>query len=390
MKGSEIKDMAKQYLAQTYARKDVVLEKGKGATVWDYDGKKYIDFTSGIGVNSLGYSDAGFAAAVAKQAGTLQHTCNLFYHAQDVALAKKLCDVSGMKRVFLCNSGAEANEGAIKWARKYGADKRGANCFKIVTLTNSFHGRTVTTLAATGQDSFHKNFQPLTTGFVHAQSGGIEDTLSKLDNDTCAIMFEIVQGEGGVNNLEKEYVKQVVKEAHEKNILVILDEVQTGMGRTGTMFAYEQYGFKPDIVTLAKGLGGGLPIGAVLLGAKVFETLGTGDHGSTFGGNPVSCAAANYVLDTLTSEFLKDAREKAKYIRAQLKDIDGVKLSGLGLMIGISKAGTDAGKVLIECAKHGLLILTAKDKIRLLPPLNITVEEIDEGLEILKQVLLAK
>lgn len=388
MKNNEIKDLAKQHLAQTYAKKEVVLAKGKSATAWDYDDKKYIDFTSGIGVNSLGYSDDGFVRAVKKQAGTLQHTSNLFYHSQDASLAKKLCDRSGMQRVFFCNSGAEANEGAIKWARKYGADKKGTNCFKIVTLINSFHGRTITTLAATGQDNFHKNFQPLTAGFIHAKSGDIKDTLLKLDDEVCAIMFELVQGEGGVINLEKEYVDQIVKIAREKDILVILDEVQTGMGRTGTLFAYEQYGFKPDIVTLAKGLGGGLPIGAILLGTKTADILGAGDHGSTFGGNPVSCAAANYVLDTLTSRFLESVNKKAEYIKTQLRDIADIQISGLGLMIGIWKKGLDAGQVLAECAKQGLIILTAKDKIRLLPPLNITLKELDDGLQILKRVLL--
>lgn len=390
MKNNEIKELAKQHLAQTYAKKDVVLAKGKGATAWDYDGKQFIDFTSGIGVNSLGYSDKGFVQTVKKQAATLQHTSNLFYHSQDAVLAKKLCDRSGMKRVFFCNSGAEANEGAIKWARKYGADKKGANCFKIVTLTNSFHGRTITTLAATGQDNFHKNFQPLTAGFVHAKSGDIKETLAKLDNEVCAIMFELVQGEGGVINLEKKYVDQIVKAAREKDILIILDEVQTGVGRTGTLFAYEQYGFIPDIVTLAKGLGGGLPIGAILLGTKVADILGAGDHGSTFGGNPVSCAAANYVLDTLTPEFLKGVKAKSEDIQTQLKDIAGIQLSGLGLMIGIWKDGLDANKVLSECAKQGLIVLTAKDRVRLLPPLNITAKELTEGLQILKQVLLTK
>jgi len=387
MNNTELKQQSAKYIAPTYAKKDAVLAKGRGATAWDNDGKKYIDFTSGVGVNSLGFSDDGYVKAVTRQLEALQHTCNLFYHAQDASLAQKLCEKSGMQKVFFCNSGAEANEGAIKWARKYGEDKKGKQCFRIVTLTDSFHGRTITTLAATGQDGFHTKFHPLTDGFVHAKSGDIDDLLSKLTDDTCAVLFEIVQGEGGVNVLDAEYVKAMVAACRAKDILVIIDEVQTGIGRTGMLFAYEQYGIKPDIITLAKGLGGGLPVGAILLGEAVQNVLGAGDHGSTFGGNPVSCAAANYVLDTITPKFLDEVNAKAKVISQRLKAIDGVELSGLGLMIGISKDGMDAGKVLSECSNKGLLVLTAKQKVRLLPPLNITMDELKIGLDILCGIL---
>ncbi|MCL2055715.1 MAG: aspartate aminotransferase family protein [Oscillospiraceae bacterium] len=386
---SEIKKLDQQYVANTYARFDLDVASGADARASDVSGKQYIDFSSGIGVNSLGFGNPKWVDAVKKQIDTLAHISNLFYTTPQMELAKLLCEKTGMKRVFFSNSGAEANEGAIKTARKYGADKYGPERCEIVTLQNSFHGRTIATLAATGQDAFHKNFGPFPAGFVYAKADDIGDLESKISGKTCAVMIEPVQGEGGVIALEKDFVGAVAKLCAEKDILLIVDEIQSGVGRTGKFLSCEHYGIKPDIVTLAKGLGGGLPIGAVLFGDKTKDTLGFGDHGSTFGGNPIVCAGAAEVLRSLDGKFLDDVTEKGEYFANKLCAIEHVSgISGKGMMIGIELldgiAALDAVKAAI---KKGLILLTAKTKIRLLPPLTISYDEIDRGLDILRDVL---
>ena len=381
------KELDNQYVAHAYGRFDVALTKGQGSTLYDEDGKKYIDFGSGIGVTAFGINDPVWTKAVEEQLHRVQHTSNLYYTAPCAKLAQLLCEKSGMKKVFFGNSGAEANEGAIKFARKYSFDKYGAGRSTIITLVNSFHGRTITTLAATGQDSFHTVFDPFTPGFKYCPANDIEALQTAATDDVCAVLFECVQGEGGVNNLSPTFVSAIAKLAKEKDILIAVDEVQTGNGRTGTYFAYQQYGITPDIVTTAKGLGGGLPIGAVLFGEKLQDTMTPGSHGSTFGGNPVVAAGACSIVERIDDDFLCEVQRKSEKIRTALAKVKGVQsISGMGLMLGI-ETDKPAGEVAKACLANGLLILTAKTKLRLLPALNISDAELDEGLEILKGVL---
>lgn len=381
------KELDNQYVAHAYGRFDVALTKGQGSTLYDEDGKKYIDFGSGIGVTAFGINDPVWTKAVEEQLHRVQHTSNLYYTAPCAKLAQLLCEKSGMKKVFFGNSGAEANEGAIKFARKYSFDKYGAGRSTIITLVNSFHGRTITTLAATGQDSFHTVFDPFTPGFKYCPANDIAALEAAATDDVCAVLFECVQGEGGVNNLSPTFVNAIAKLAKEKDILMAVDEVQTGNGRTGTYFAYQQYGITPDIVTTAKGLGGGLPIGAVLFGEKLQDTMTPGSHGSTFGGNPVVAAGACSIVERIDDDFLSEVQRKSEKIRTALAKVKGVQsISGMGLMLGI-ETDKPAGEVAKACLANGLLILTAKTKLRLLPALNISDAELDEGLEILKGVL---
>ena len=379
------------HIMHTYGRLPVVPSHGKSATLFDIEGKKYIDFTSGIGVNSLGFADKGWCDAVNAQIQKFAHVSNYYYCETASLLAEKLTSLTSLKKIFFANSGAEANEGAIKLARKYSFDKYGAGRHTVITLTDSFHGRTVTTLSATGQDKFHNYFFPFTDGFRFSPANDIEALKNIIDDTVCAIMLEPIQGEGGVNIVKDDFVKQVKEICNEKDILLIFDEVQTGVSRTGKFLASEYFGVDPDIVTLAKGLGGGLPIGAFMAGEKCAETLCPGDHGSTFGGNPVSCAAACEVVDRLsTKEAMSEILEKGKHISDtvaswKLPTVSEIRFKGL--MIGI-QVKCDPKLCLTEAAKNGLLILTAgKDVVRLLPPLTITMSEIDEGLAILKKIL---
>ena len=382
------KELDNQYVAHAYGRFDVALTKGQGSTLYDEDGKKYIDFGSGIGVTAFGINDPVWTKAVEEQLHRVQHTSNLYYTAPCAKLAQLLCEKSGMKKVFFGNSGAEANEGAIKFARKYSFDKYGAGRSTIITLVNSFHGRTITTLAATGQDSFHTVFDPFTPGFRYCPANDIEALQAAATDDVCAVLFECVQGEGGVNNLSPTFVNAIAKLAKEKDILIAVDEVQTGNGRTGTYFAYQQYGITPDIVTTAKGLGGGLPIGAVLFGEKLQDTMTPGSHGSTFGGNPVVCAGANVVVDRMDQSFLANVNERAVQLRAGIAKLPHVKsISGIGLMVGIEFYDLKAADVLAACREAGLLVLTAKTRLRLLPPLTLSEHDVDMALDILRDVL---
>ncbi|WP_429945980.1 aspartate aminotransferase family protein [Bibersteinia trehalosi] len=390
MNSQTTKQLDHTYIAQTYGRFDLALSHAKGCEVWDFEDKRYLDFTSGIGVNSLGWADESWLQAVIHQASTLSHTSNLFYTSPAAQLAEKLVRASGLKRAFFCNSGAEANEGAIKTARKYSVDKYGENRSTILSLVNSFHGRTISTLAATGQAVFHQHFFPFTQGFEHLDANNLDALTQRLNqNDVCAVMLEIVQGEGGLNSLNPDYLQGVQALCQANDILLIIDEVQTGIGRTGKMFAYQHFGLTPDIVTLAKGLGGGLPIGAVLFGEKCEHTLGKSDHGSTFGANPVSCAAANAVMDKLTPDFLAEVARKGEKLKAELAKLPKVKsVSGLGLMLGVEfEEDIQASNVVVEAIEQGVLFLTAKHKLRLLPPLIISDEEITEGLAILQHIL---
>lgn len=376
-----------EYIIHSYGRFPVLLTKGKGATVQDDTGKTYIDFTSGIGVNALGFCDDGWVQAVSAQLQSLQHTSNLYYTEPCIQAAKLLCEKSGMKKVFFGNSGAEANEGVIKAARKYSFLKYGASRNKIIALQNSFHGRTMAALSATGQDAYHNFFFPFVDGFVFAKANDFADILSKMTDDVCAVMLETVQGEGGVVPLDKEYVQAVAKACKEKDILLIVDEVQTGMGRTGSLFSYQQFGIQPDLVSCAKGLGGGLPIGAVLFGEKTETVFVPGDHGSTFGGNPVVCAGAVHILNTMDEAFLQDVQKKGAYLKEKIEKMPHVEnVAGLGMMLGI-QLDVEAKPVINALLEAGLLVLSAKTKIRLLPPLTITQEELDKGLTILEQTL---
>jgi len=371
------------YLAGTYARFPLEIVRGKGSVAYDAEGKSYIDMGAGIAVNTFGYADEVFNAAVAEQLGKVQHTSNLYYNAPSAALAQALVRKSGLKKVFFGNSGAEANECAIKTARKWGAEHKGASANKILTLKNSFHGRTVTTLSATGQEVFHKHFDPFTSGFSYLPANNVAALEAAIDDETCAVMVEFVQGEGGVNVLEPLYVKKLFELREEKNFLVIADEVQTGNGRTGKYFAYEQYGVLPDIVTTAKGLGGGLPIGACLFGEKTAEVLGKGDHGSTFGGNPAVAAGAITVVNRIDDALLNEVAQKGEYIRNKLLGKEGVlSVDGMGLMLGVALS-CDAKKVVGKCLEKGALFLTAKSKVRMLPALNIPYALLDRALEIL-------
>ena len=378
-----------EYVLHTYNRNPVVLEKGHGLYAEGPEGQKYLDFTSGIGVNSLGYCDLAWAEAVSDQAHKLQHTSNLYYTAPCGKLAKKLCKRTGMSKVFFGNSGAEANEGAIKAARKYSVDHYGKDRTTVITLVNSFHGRTIATLTATGQEVFHNYFGPFNEGFLYAPAGDIEALQELVDRNTCAVMLELIQGEGGVMALDPDYVQAVRKLCDEKDLVLIVDEVQTGVGRTGTFLCCEHYNLKPDVVTLAKGLGGGLPIGAVLMNKKVADHMKPGSHGSTFGGNPVCCAGALAVLDEMDDDFLANVNERAAQLRAGLAKLPHVReVSGLGLMVGIAfDDGIKAADVRAACEKAGLLVLTAKTRLRLLPPLILTADDVDDALAILRSVL---
>ncbi len=375
-------------VVNSYARFQLAEERGKNATCYDFDGKKYIDFTSGIGVNSLGFCDEGWIKAIESQLHRIQHISNLFYTLPSTEAAESLVKLSGLKKVFFANSGAESNEGAIKAARKYSFDKYGGGRNKIITLVNSFHGRTITTLAATGQDVFHNYFFPFTEGFEHAKANDIGDLKSKLDGSVCAVMIELIQGEGGVLPLDKAYIREIAEICKENDILLIADEVQTGVGRTGSLFAYQQFGVLPDIVTSAKGLAGGLPFGAVIFGEKTEDVFKPGDHGSTFGGNPISAAAAAYVLSRMTPEFLDEVKKKGEYMTGRLLKMPQVKgVAGMGLMLGAELCGLSSADVVRAAFRHGVMILTAKQKLRFLPPLTITYAEIDEGLHALETTL---
>ena len=377
----------KEYVAGTYGRFPVELVSGKGSVLTDTAGKTYIDMGSGIGVTAFGIADQEWVAATVAQLNKLQHTSNLYYTEPCAKLAKALCEKTGMKKVFFSNSGAEANECAIKVARKYSAEKKGADCYTILTLEKSFHGRTLTTLAATGQDHFHELFQPLTPGFVHVEANNVESLAQAVaQNKVAGIMLECVQGEGGVNPLTAEFVSAAAKLAQEQDIPLVIDEVQTGNGRTGNLYAYMQYCIQPDIVSTAKGLGGGLPIGATLMGEKVQFVLGAGDHGSTYGGNPVCCAGALSVIERLTDDLLADVKEKSAYVFRALSGAKGIEsVTGMGLMIGI-KTVKPAKEVVTACMEQGVLCLTAKDKVRLLPALNIPMEQLQQAVEVIKAV----
>ena len=376
------------HVLHTYNRSPLALVSGQGMYAADAEGRRYLDFTSGIGVNSLGYCHPAWVAAVTQQAATLQHTSNLYYTQPCGALAEALCARTGLDAVFFGNSGAEANEGAIKAARKYSVDTYGAHRSKVITLVNSFHGRTLATLTATGQGVFHNYFGPFNEGFQYAPAGDIEALRELVDRHTCAVMMELIQGEGGVMALDPEYVQAVRTLCDEKDLVLIVDEVQTGVGRTGTFLCCEQYGLKPDIVTLAKGLGGGLPIGAVLLNEKLAEGMGPGTHGSTFGGNPVVCAGANVVVDRMDQSFLANVSQRAEQLRTGLAALPHVKsISGIGLMVGIEFYDLAAADVLAACREKGLLVLTAKTRLRLLPPLTLSAHDVDKALDILGNVL---
>ncbi|MBO5433184.1 MAG: acetylornithine/succinylornithine family transaminase [Clostridia bacterium] len=381
-----IKEIDKQYVANTYARFPIELVSGNGSKLYDADGKEYIDMGTGIGVSVFGVGDEEWVKAVTIQLTKLQHTSNLYYSEPCALLAEHLCKRTGAKKVFFSNSGAEANECAIKAARKYAATNKGAEYYNIITLNNSFHGRTITTLAATGQDNFHKDFLPLTDGFLYADAGdlkGVEGLLK--ENKVAAIMFETVQGEGGVVPLTQEFVSGLKKLADEYNVLLIVDEVQTGNGRTGALYGYMKYGITPDIVSTAKGIGGGLPLGATMLFEKTENVYTPGDHGSTFGGNPVATAGALNILERIDDEFLSSVEKKSEYIISELSSAEGVKgITGLGLMLGI-ETEKDVNEVLSYCQQNGVLPIKAKNKLRLLPPLNISFEDLEKAINVIKK-----
>ena len=383
------KDKDSQYIMHTYGRYDVELVRGEGVYAYDENGKKYLDVSSGIGVNILGYCHPGYTEAVTKQLNTIQHMSNYFYCKPAADLAEKLCSLTPFSRVCFGNSGAEANECAIKLARKYSFDKYGNDRNEIITLQNSFHGRTVTTLSATGQDVFHNYFFPFTEGFSYVPANDLDALRLSANDKTCAVIMECVQGEGGVNILDKDYVKAVRDFCTEKDILLIIDEVQTGVARTGKLYAFEHYGIVPDVITTAKGLGGGLPIGACLCTEKLKDVLSPSTHGTTFGSNPVVCAGANYVLDTVSKpEFLQEVTDKGEYLKNKLQSVNGIKsVRNLGLMVGIELEKGDAHKIAEKCVENGLLIITAKSLLRMLPPLNITCAQLDEAVAILEKTL---
>jgi aminotransferase, acetylornithine/succinylornithine family len=389
--GSNEKTIEKfnSHVAQSYGRYPLAMKKGQGRRCIDENGKEYIDFGSGIGVNSLGFCDEKWADAVCSQVRSLQHNSNYYYTEVQAEFAEKLCNATGYDSVFFGNSGAEANECAIKTARKYSFDKYGKGRHNIITLVNSFHGRTMATLSATGQDVFHNYFFPFLEGFINVRANDIDDLKAKLDDTVCAVMIEYIQGESGVNVLEQEFVDAVYSLCAERDVLVIADEVQSGVGRTGTLLAGDIFGKKADITTLAKGIAGGVPMGACLFSEKCSGVLTPGTHGSTFGGNPIACAGGLAVLDRVTEDgFLKEVCEKAEYIRNRLANCSEVEyVSGIGLMIGIALKSKKAADVAKEALEKGLLVLTAKEKVRLLPPLTISREEIDDGLNILINIL---
>lgn len=383
----DIRTMDQTYIANTYDRYEPVLVSGSGSEVYDETGKRYIDLGTGIAVNAFGVADPVWAAAVAEQAGRLQHACNKYYTGPQALLAERLCQRTGMKKVFFGNSGAEANECAIKIARKYGSDRYGAARPNLVTLENSFHGRTIATLAATGQAAMHQHFGPFPEGFRYAPANDIAAMERLLDGTVCGVLIELIQGEGGVNVLDVAYVRALEQLCRERDVLFMIDEVQTGNGRTGALYAYQLYGVEPDVVTTAKGLAGGLPIGAALIGARAEHVLGSGDHGSTFGGNPVCTAAALSILDRIDDALLSQVREKGDYLRGALLQMRGVKsVAGLGLMLGV-ETEKPAAQVVEACMARGVLTLTAKNKVRLLPALNIPFELLEEAVAIMKGVL---
>ena len=381
------KEQDKQYIAGTYARFPIVAEKGEGAVLTDIDGKQYIDLGAGIGVTAFGYLDPEWKKAVLDQLDKIQHTSNLYYTQPCITLAKMLCERTGMSKVFFSNSGAEANECAIKAARKYAVQKKGAEYTTIITLKESFHGRTLTTLAATGQVHYHEQFQPLTTGFVHGDASDIEQVKGLIRNEKVAgILIECVQGEGGINVLDKEFVQEIARICAQEDIVLLIDEVQTGNGRTGKLYSYMHYGIKPDVVSTAKGLGGGLPIGATMLSEKLQDVFAPGDNGSTFGANPVICAGAVSIISRLDDDFLEQVVKKGDMIRAFLCDKPGILgVDGLGMMIGV-RTERKAINIVKEGMEAGILCLTAKDKVRLLPPLNIPEADLKRGLEILAEI----
>lgn len=376
----------KKYIADTYARFPVEIVSGKGSLFVDVNGKEYIDMGSGIGVTSFGAGDEEWKEAVISQINKIQHTSNLYYTEPCVTLAELLCEKTGMSKVFFSNSGAEANECAIKAARKYAAAQKGEDYYTIITLKNSFHGRTLTTLAATGQEHYHELFKPLTPGFVSVEAGNFEELIKTAEEcKAAAVMMECVQGEGGVVPIGEEYAKKVEAYCKENNIVLIIDEVQTGNGRSGKLYSYMNYGINPDAVSTAKGLAGGLPLGATLLGEKLKDVFAHGDHGSTFGGNPVCCAAAVSVLSRIDDKLLDEVKAKAEYIRNELNGSEGIEdISGMGLMIGI-KTAKPAGEVVKTCMENGVLCLTAKDRVRLLPALNIDFDLLKKAVDVIKK-----
>lgn len=388
-KKNETIEQFNKYVMHSYGRYDVVMDKGEHEMATDDSGKEYIDFGSGIGTNSLGYCNEDWVNAICDQAHKIQHTSNYYYTKVQADFAKELCKATGYAAVFFGNSGAEANECAIKIARKYSFDKYGKGRHNIITLVNSFHGRTLCTLSATGQDVFHNYFFPFVDGFINVEANNIDDLREKLDGTVCAVMFEYIQGEGGVMNLDKKFVNEIFKLCKEKDVLTIADEVQTGVGRTGKFLCGEHYNKKADLTTLAKGLAGGVPIGVCLAGKKCANVLTPGTHGSTFGGNPICCAGGLAVLHKLNSEgFLDEVAKKSEYIRSRLENIPEVKsVSGIGMMIGIELKSMQASDIVRKALDKGLLLLTAKNKIRLLPPLTISYDEIDKGIKILSELL---
>ncbi len=388
MMNSKIKNIDKQFVANTYARFDIEIVSGCGSRVFDSDGKEYIDLATGIAVNTFGIGDDEWKNAVIDQLNKFQHTSNLYYSAPCAKLAKLLCERTGAKKVFFGNSGAEANECAIKIARKYANSINSEAEWNIITLKNSFHGRTVTTLKATGQDVFHKDFGPFPDGFLYAEANNINSVRALVENNKCcAVLMEPIQGEGGVMPLSPDFVKGVAEICKENDMLLMFDEVQTGNGRSGTLYAYEQFGVKPDVVTTAKGLGGGLPIGAAMIFEKCENVLVSGDHGSTFGGNPIAAAGAVNIISRIDAALLDGVKERSKFIFSELEAAPGVKsISGMGLMIGI-ETEKDVNAVLADCIAHGILPIKAKNKIRLLPALNIPMDDLKSAIEIIKEAV---
>ena len=390
---NELKSEENKYVMNTYGRFPIALDHGKGATLWDVEGKKYIDLASGIGVNCLGYDNPIIVNAITEQAHKIMHASNLFTTEPMVQVAKKLVEKTHLNgKVFFANSGAESNEGAIKLARKYSFDKYGEGRYKIVTLINSFHGRTVTTLKATGQDRFHNYFFPFTEGFAYAEANNMDSIRANVNEHTCAVMMELIQGEGGVMPLDQSFVQEVAAFCKERDLLLLVDEVQTGIGRTGSLFCFQQYGIKPDVVSMAKGLGGGVPIGAVMANTTCDEVLGPGTHATTFGGTPMCCASANAVLSEVTKpEFLQAVQEKGKYLEDKIMAMGSDKVKGvrgLGLMVGIVVDAEQRAEIVAEIMDKGVLVLTAgTNVIRLLPPLTISYEEMDEALAVMQSVL---
>ncbi len=385
----KIKELENQYVMNTYGRVEIALEKGEGSILYDTEGNSYIDLTSGIGVNSLGYHHPALTQAIQRQAEKLMHCSNIFYSQPMAEVAEMLCQATGLSKVFFGNSGAEANEGMIKLARKYSTDKYGKERNKIISLRQSFHGRTMATLMATGQDKFHKYFYPFPTGFDYVEANNFEDFVSHIDDKVCGIMMEMIQGEGGVLPLDKDFVQQVTAYCQQRDILVMIDEVQTGIGRTGTLFCYEQYDIQPDIISVAKGLAGGVPMGGFVCNEKCAEVLQPGTHGSTFGGNLLASVAATTVLQTVNEPaFLQTVKEKGDYLKKQLLPLDKIKtVRGKGLMLGIIVDPEQRAEYVAQLREKGVLVLTAgTDAIRLLPPLVITYEEIDQALAAMKEV----